>query len=158
MKKSRRLCRRSWTAAATQREKTLRTPREHHTSACSIGKSTNRFGFSMSSGSGVKSSYEPASSRFFISDAPLGTKRALRTGELCADLGRGGGDAARLGLSAAEAIILVTSLMPDSRAAMVDEGGVCGERRGVTRWRAAAACGGVWASWDRRHRRVCVAS
>ena len=33
-----------------------------------------------------------ASSRFFISDAPLGTKfRALRTGELCADLGRGGG-------------------------------------------------------------------
>ena len=28
----------------------------------------------------------PASSRFFISDAPLGTKRALRTGELCADL------------------------------------------------------------------------
>ena len=86
-----------------------------------MGKSTKRFGFSMSRGSGVKSSYEPASSRFFISDAPLGTKRALRTGELWADLGLGGGDAARLGLSAAEAIIFVTSLMPDSRAAIFDE-------------------------------------
>jgi len=90
-----------------------------------MGKRTKRFGFSMSSGSGVKSSYEPASSRFFISDAPLGTKRALRTGELCADLGRGGGDAARLGLSAAEAIIFVTSLMPDSRAAIFLRCGVC---------------------------------
>ena len=99
-----------------------------------MGKSTKRFGFSMSSGSGVKSSYEPASSRFFISDAPLGTKRALRTGELCADLGRGGGDAARFGFwSAADSIILVTSLMPDSRAAIFYERGVCGGRRGEAR-------------------------
>ena len=42
--------------------------------------------------------------------------------------------------------MLVTSLMPDSRAAMVDEGGVCAVRRGqasarVTGWRAASACG-----------------
>ena len=107
------------------------------TSACSMGKSTKRFGFSMSSGSGVKSSYEPASSRFFISDAPLGTKRALRTGELWADLGLGGGDAARLGFwSAAEAIMFVTSLMPDSRAAILDErgsagGGAVARRRGA---------------------------
>ena len=115
-----------------------------HTSACSMGKRTKRFGFSMSKGSGVKSSYEPASSRFFISDAPLGTKRALRTGELCADLGRGGGEAARLGLSAADSIMFVTSLMPDSRAAMVDEGGVCGGWRSdeVARGGAVRRC--VW--------------
>ena len=48
----------------------------------------------------MKSSYEPAarSSRFFISDAPLGTKRALRTGELCADLGERGRRRRALGL------------------------------------------------------------
>ena len=79
-------------------------------------------------------------------------------------------------LSAAEAIMLVTSLMPDSRAAIFygrgSAGGgavgealgwrcvVCGapgERRasrgGARRRRAA-----VGASWDRRHRRVCGVS
>ena len=70
----------------------------------------------------------------------LGHEEGLAHGRVVRRLGPGGGDAARLGLSAAEAIMLVTSLMPDSRAAIFDEL----RSAGAARSGEALVGGGVW--------------